>query len=39
MKFAWVLNLDAEVELSRLQFPYVPRVKLLQQLEKILLPP
>jgi hypothetical protein len=33
MKFAWVLNLDAELELSRLDFEYVPRVKLLQQLE------
>jgi hypothetical protein len=32
MKFAWVLNLDAEFELSRLNFEYVPRVKLLQQL-------
>jgi hypothetical protein len=32
MKFAWVLNLDAEVELSRLNFEYVPRGKLLQQL-------
>ncbi|HYQ00381.1 MAG TPA: hypothetical protein VER96_17010 [Polyangiaceae bacterium] len=32
MKFAWVLNLDAELELSRLDFEYVPRVKLLQQL-------
>ena len=33
MTFAWVLNLDAEVELSRLNFAYVPRNKLLQQLE------
>jgi len=33
MTFAWVLNLDAEVELSRLNFAYVPRTKLLQQLE------
>ncbi len=33
MKFAWVLNLDAEPELSRLNFEYVPRTKLLQQLE------
>jgi len=32
MKFAWVLNLDAEVELSRLDFEYVPRSKLLEQL-------
>lgn len=32
MKFAWVLNLDAEVELSRLKFAYVPRTKLLEQL-------
>jgi hypothetical protein len=32
MKFAWVLNLDAELELSRLDFEYVPRSKLLQQL-------
>ena len=28
MKFAWVLNLDAELELSRLSFEYVPRTKL-----------
>ena len=33
MKFAWVLNLDAELELSRLKFEYVPRTKLVQQLE------
>lgn len=33
MSFAWVLNLDAELELSRLNFEYVPRTKLLQQLE------
>ncbi|HYQ26365.1 MAG TPA: hypothetical protein VER04_04075 [Polyangiaceae bacterium] len=33
MKFAWLLNLDAELELSRLTFEYLPRVKLLQQLE------
>ena len=33
MKFAWVLNLDAELELSRLEFEYVPRTKLVQQLE------
>jgi hypothetical protein len=32
MKFAWVLNLDAELELSRLDFEYVPRTKLQQQL-------
>ncbi|HYP76985.1 MAG TPA: hypothetical protein VER12_13550 [Polyangiaceae bacterium] len=32
MKFAWVLNLDAELELSRPNFDYVPRTKLLQQL-------
>ena len=32
-KFAWVLNLDAELELARPKFNYVPRVKLLQQLE------
>jgi hypothetical protein len=32
MKFAWLLNLDAELELSRLSFEYVPRRKLLQQL-------
>ena len=32
MKFAWLLNLDAELELSRLDFEYVPRSKLLQQL-------
>jgi len=30
--FAWVLNLDAELELARPGFDYVPRVKLLQQL-------
>lgn len=33
MKFAWVLNLDAELELARPGFEYVPRVKLLRQLE------
>jgi hypothetical protein len=33
MRFAWLLNLDAELELSRLNFEYVPRLKLLQQLE------
>jgi len=32
MRYAWVLNLDAEVELSRLGFEYVPRRKLVQQL-------
>ena len=32
MKFAWVLNLDAELELARPGFEYVPRQKLLQQL-------
>lgn len=32
MRYAWVLNLDAELELSRLDFEYVPRRKLLQQL-------
>ena len=31
-RFAWVLNLDAELELARLQFEYVPRQKLLRQL-------
>ena len=30
--FAWVLNLDAELELARPQFEYVPRLKLVQQL-------
>ncbi len=30
--FAWLLNLDAELELARLQFEYVPRQKLLRQL-------
>jgi hypothetical protein len=30
--FAWVLNLDAELELARPQFEYVPRLKLLEQL-------
>jgi hypothetical protein len=34
MKFAWVLNLDAELELERPEFPYVPRVKLLEQLAR-----
>ena len=34
MKFAWVLNLDAELELARLGFEYVARTKLLQQLER-----
>ncbi|HEY3255024.1 MAG TPA: hypothetical protein VGJ91_13785 [Polyangiaceae bacterium] len=33
MSFAWVLNLDAELELSRLNFGYVSRTKLLSQLE------
>jgi hypothetical protein len=33
MRFAWLLNLDAELELARLNFEYVPRTKLLQQLE------
>ncbi|MEI9936000.1 MAG: hypothetical protein WDO69_02120 [Pseudomonadota bacterium] len=33
MRFVWVLNLDAELELSRLNFEYVPRAKLSQQLE------
>jgi hypothetical protein len=32
MKFAWALNLDAEFELARPGFEYVPRQKLLQQL-------
>lgn len=32
MKWAWVLNLDAELELARLAHDYVPRAKLLQQL-------
>jgi hypothetical protein len=32
-RFAWVLNLDAELELSRPGFEYVPRLKLLRQLE------
>ncbi len=32
MKFAWVLNLDAEFELARLGQGYVPRQKLLAQL-------
>jgi hypothetical protein len=31
-QFAWVLNLDAELELSRPSFDYVPRLKLLRQL-------
>ena len=31
-RFGWVLNLDAELELVRLNFEYVPRVKLLAQL-------
>jgi len=33
MKFAWVLNLDAELELARPRFAYAPRAKVLQQLE------
>lgn len=32
MRFAWVLNLDAELELARPGFSYVPRTKLVQQL-------
>lgn len=32
MKFAWVLNLDAEFELARLGSEYLPRQKLLAQL-------
>ncbi|MES1174801.1 MAG: hypothetical protein ABUL62_10790 [Myxococcales bacterium] len=32
MKYAWVLNLDAELELARPGFEYVPRQKLLTQL-------
>jgi hypothetical protein len=32
MTFAWVLNLDAELELARPGFEYVPRRKLLEQL-------
>src|SRR4051812_28291890 len=31
-RFAWVLNLDAELELARPEFEYVPRQKLLRQL-------
>jgi hypothetical protein len=31
-RFAWLLNLDAELELARANFDYVPRRKLLQQL-------
>jgi hypothetical protein len=31
-QFAWLLNLDAELELARPKFEYVPRLKLLQQL-------
>ena len=34
MKFAWVLNLDAELELARLDYEYVPRTKLLEQLAR-----
>lgn len=34
MKFAWSLNLDAELELARPQFDYVPRRKLLEQLDE-----
>lgn len=33
MRFAWVLNLDAELELAQRVSRYVPRVKLLAQLE------
>jgi len=32
MKFAWVLNLDAELELARPRFAYAPRTKVLEQL-------
>lgn len=32
IRFGWVLNLDAELELSRLNFEYVPRTKLTAQL-------
>jgi hypothetical protein len=32
--YAWVLNLDAELELARLDFDYVPRLKLLRQLDQ-----
>jgi hypothetical protein len=31
-RFAWVLNLDAELELARPEFSYVPRTKLTAQL-------
>jgi hypothetical protein len=31
-QLAWVLNLDAELELARPRFEYVPRLKLLRQL-------
>jgi hypothetical protein len=31
-RFGWVLNLDAELELARLNFEYVPRTKLTAQL-------
>ncbi|HEY4103432.1 MAG TPA: hypothetical protein VGM44_06055 [Polyangiaceae bacterium] len=31
-RFAWILNLDAELELARLGFEYVPRTKLSAQL-------
>ena len=34
MRFAWVLNLDAELELARPDFAYAPRTKVLQQLEQ-----
>jgi hypothetical protein len=33
-KHAWVLNLDAELELARLGLDYVPRLKLLRQLDQ-----
>ncbi|MEP7049479.1 MAG: hypothetical protein ABJB12_03970 [Pseudomonadota bacterium] len=33
-RFAWLLNLDAELELARLRYEYVPRQKLLRQLEE-----
>jgi hypothetical protein len=32
MKFSWVLNLDAELELARLPSAYTPSTKVLQQL-------
>ena len=34
MKFAWVLNLDADLELARRPFAFTPRTKVLQPLAR-----